>query len=430
MGSVFISTDKQARDAEISLARIDRAISSDEVLKSLAAGLPHVVVEGVRRSLVTERKELGGSLAAYQQAREGYFDLLKERFENEPGTALIIARIVRGFSQKELARRLGLREQAIQRWENEKYRSITLSNYQKVAQVLGVRIRTDDVFDVQGVWAPVYGVSRDEIAKVWRHARTRGWLGINENSEENSMATLVRYVGDHVHRYGTPSLLRTGLNIKEGAYDWTLLAWKAQVTRRAEEIIDQYKPVYEPAEFSWLSDLVKLSRDDDGPLKARSLLLSHGIALVIEPQVPGMPVDGAAFLVDDVPVIGLTLLRDAIDNFWFTLLHEVGHVILHYRTGLTSGFFDDVQERSLDEFEDEANIFAQNLLIPDEIWLRSPVRISKAEQPIEKFAHNIKINPAIIFGRIRKERNDYKIFSNKVGGGTVRRQFTSEFPEH
>jgi HTH-type transcriptional regulator/antitoxin HigA len=135
-----------------------------------------------------------------------------------------------------------------------------------------------------------------------------------------------------------------------------------------------------------------------------------------------MSVDGAAFLVDDVPVIGMTLRRDSIDNFWFTLLHEVAHIVLHYRTGLLSGFFDDVTLPDIDEFEREADRFAQNLLIPDEIWTRSPARIARKAESIEKFAAMLGIHPAIVFGRIQMERDDYSIFADRIGRGTVRKQ--------
>ncbi|MFC7663065.1 ImmA/IrrE family metallo-endopeptidase [Methylorubrum suomiense] len=152
------------------------------------------------------------------------------------------------------------------------------------------------------------------------------------------------------------------------------------------------------------------------------MLLTKGIVLVAERQIPGMRVDGAAFLVDGIPVIGLTLRRDTIDNFWFTLLHEVGHALLHYRSGLNVGFFDDVERPSLEEVELEANEFASNLLIPEEKWKRSPARISKSTGPIEKFAREMNINSAIVFGRIQKERNNYTIFSDLLGKGTVRNQ--------
>jgi HTH-type transcriptional regulator/antitoxin HigA len=142
-----------------------------------------------------------------------------------------------------------------------------------------------------------------------------------------------------------------------------------------------------------------------------------------------MSLDGASFLAGDIPVIGLTLLRDSLDNFWFTLLHEVAHIILHYRTGLSAGFFDDLTENDIDEFEVEANQFAGNLLIPEEAWARSPARISKTVEPIERFAEQLGISPAIVFGRIRMERNNYSIFSNQIGRGVVRKLLRPESRE-
>jgi HTH-type transcriptional regulator/antitoxin HigA len=175
--------------------------------------------------------------------------------------------------------------------------------------------------------------------------------------------------------------------------------------------------------------LVRLSQANDGPLLARDLLKQHGIVLIAERNVPGMKVDGAAFLVDDIPVIGLTLLRDSIDNFWFTLIHEVAHVILHYRTGLAAGFFDDVEASDVDEMEDEANRFAANLLIPEEIWSRSPARIAKTADPIERFADQLGISPAIVFGRVRLERKNYALFADRIGRGKVREHFFLPPPE-
>jgi HTH-type transcriptional regulator/antitoxin HigA len=425
MGTL-IANERQAREVEGAIAALDEALSSEQALRSIVQGLPHEVIEGVRRSLKTERREIAGLLQAYRSAKDGDYSLLMEQVGTDPGAFLIAARIMKGLSQKELARKLGLREQAIQRWEAEKYRSISLSNYQKVAQTLGVRWRMEEMTPLTEQWGLSYDVTRDDLTKVLRHARANGWLATDESSDENALATLVRYVGDHVTRYGTPSLLRTGLKKNERPENWLLLSWKAQVTRRAEAVIGERRPRYRPIDVSWLVELVQLSQFEDGPRRASELLLQHGIVLIVEPHIVGMALDGASFLVDETPVIGMTLLRDTLDNFWFTLLHEVAHIILHYRTGLFAGFFDDFTDKEFDEFEDEANRFAGNLLIPEEAWARSQARISKTPEPIERLAAQLKIHPAIVFGRIRMERNDYSIFSNHLGRGAVRKHLLSE----
>lgn len=421
LGSI-ISTDRQAGEARAAIAELDAALSSEQALASVVKGLPHEVVDGVRTSLITERRELSSMLEAYKCAKTGDFGLLKEKAGNDPGATLIVARISQGLSQKELGRKLGLREQAVQRYEAEKYRSISLANYQKFASVLGVGWRFENFFSATNGWALASEVSPNEARKVLRHARSNGWFAKAERSDEDGLSQLKRYIADHVVKYGAPSLLKTGLNVVDHSEDWVLLSWKAQVTRRAEVIIKNYKLSYRPLEVSWLVDLVRLSALDDGPLRAIELLRTHGIVLIIEPHIAGMGVDGAAFLVGDVPVIGMTLLRDRLDNFWFTLLHEIAHVILHYRTGLAAGFFDDSESPAVDELEETANAFAANLLIPEETWRRSPARISKTSPPVEALAEQLGINPAIVFGRIRMERNNYALFSSRIGSGVLRKQ--------
>jgi HTH-type transcriptional regulator/antitoxin HigA len=423
--NLIISNDRQARETAALIEQINQALSSEQVLKSIVEGLPREVIDGVRRSLTSERNELLETLKSYNEAKSGDFESLKTRAGSDLGDFLIAARIIKGWSQKDLAKNLGLREQAIQRYEAERYRGISLGSYLRFAKVLSVRLSADLLPAFARDILPSFESTEKEAQKVLKHARAHGWLQNNDESDENGFNQLIRHMTDHVEIHGTPSLLRTGLNVEDHSTDWLLLCWKAQITRRAKEEIETSKVKYRPLDVSWLMDLVRLSRLDNGPRQAKELLREHGIILVIEPQIPGMKVDGAAFLIDQTPVIGMTLLRDSIDNFWFTLLHEIGHVILHYRTGLSAGFFDDTETTDVDELEEEANKFAANMLIPEEVWSRSPARISKTAGPIEHFAEKLGISPAIVFGRVRLERKNYSIFSDKIGRGKIRKQFLS-----
>ncbi|MBD8628471.1 ImmA/IrrE family metallo-endopeptidase [Oxalobacteraceae sp. CFBP 8753] len=389
----------------------------------MVEGLPREVIDGVRRSLTTEKNELLETLKSYNDAKSGDFESLKTRTESDLGDFLIAARIIKGWSQKDLAKNLGLREQAIQRYEADRYRSISLGSYLRFAKVLSVRLSADLLPAFARDILPSFESTEKEALKVLKHARAHGWLQNNDESDENGFNQLIRHMTDHVEIHGTPSLLRTGLNVVDHTTDWLLLCWKAQITRRAKVEIEKSRIKYSPLNVSWLIDLVRLSKLENGPRQAKDLLLEHGIILIIEPQIQGMKVDGAAFLIDQTPVIGMTLLRDSIDNFWFTLLHEIGHVILHYRTGLSAGFFDDTETTDVDELEEEANKFSANMLIPEEVWSRSPARISKTAGPIEHFAEQLGISPAIVFGRVRLERKNYAIFSDKIGRGKIRKQF-------
>lgn len=424
--AALITNERQERETAALIEQIAEALSSEQILKQVVDGLPPEVLEGVRQSLVAEKQELINSLEAYRAAQLGSIDALKARAGSDLGALLVAARVAKGWKQKDLARRLFLPEQQIQRYEAEKYRSISLSGLVRVARTLGVRLIADVQQPMHDSWIPSYEMSSAELQKVLKHARENGWLDKADQSDENGISQLRRTVAEHVGEYGTPSLLRTGLNVQDISKDWLLLAWKAQVTRNAMRHIQRRKPKYRPLNMSWLGELVKLSAQEDGPAQAKEMLADYGIIVVIEPQIAGMKVDGAAFLIDEHPVIGLTLRLDTIDNFWFTLMHEVGHVVLHYRSGLASGFFDDFEHLEIDEMEEEANRFAQNMLIPDAVWNRSPARIAKTAAPVEQLAKQLGIASAIIFGRLRMERQNYKIFSDRIGRGRVRKQLLGQ----
>ena len=92
-----------------------------------------------------------------------------------------------------------------------------------------------------------------------------------------------------------------------------------------------------------MRELAKCSIQDDGPSAACDFLAKHGIPLIIEPHLPHTYLDGAAILVfSDRPIIGMTLRHDSrLDNFWFTLMHELAHVALHSGQENTE-FIDDL----------------------------------------------------------------------------------------
>jgi HTH-type transcriptional regulator/antitoxin HigA len=153
--------------------------------------------------------------------------------------------------------------------------------------------------------------------------------------------------------------------------------------------------------------------------------------LIVEPHLPHTHLDGAAVLLDGkLPVIGLTLRHDRLDNFWFVLLHETAHILLHRKRGLDAGFFDneidEVLEPNADEREREADRFAQAALIPDEAWNTSLVRFARSASEIRSFAEKFEVGVAVVAGRIRRERGNYQVFSNLVGHKEVSRLFQED----
>ncbi|MEI6065413.1 MAG: ImmA/IrrE family metallo-endopeptidase, partial [Pseudanabaena sp. ELA748] len=128
---------------------------------------------------------------------------------------------------------------------------------------------------------------------------------------------------------------------------------------------------------------------------------------------------------DGTPVIGLTLRHDRLDNFWFSLCHELAHQSLHLENNISDAFFEDlsVEAPTSDIKEREADTWASNVLIPDALWQSSQAATNPTPANALKLAREVGINPAIIAGRIRKETGNYRLLTNYVGHGEVRKLF-------
>jgi HTH-type transcriptional regulator / antitoxin HigA len=132
-------------------------------------------------------------------------------------------------------------------------------------------------------------------------------------------------------------------------------------------------------------------------------------------------VDGAATLLPDgTPVIGLSLRHDRLDNFWFCLSHELAHVALHLGEEGEQWFVDDLESEGGD-LEDEADAWAREALIPSDIW--ADARNLRTEAEVRALASRLSISPAIVAGRLRFERQNYRLLTDLVGQGRVQSQF-------
>jgi HTH-type transcriptional regulator/antitoxin HigA len=204
-----------------------------------------------------------------------------------------------------------------------------------------------------------------------------------------------------------------------------LNAWYARVLIKArEQDLSNYfdKNI---VTSSWLFDLAKLSLEKNGPAAGIDYLKNHGIRVVIERHLESTHLDGAALLLDDLyPVIALSLRHDRVDNFWFVLFHELAHVVLHLDSQRNIIFDDlDVKKPGIEE---EADKYALNAIIPDQIWKTSLARFSPSEITIKNQAKSLHIHPALIAGRIRWETSKYYSFNELVGHGEVREKLAKE----
>lgn len=218
-----------------------------------------------------------------------------------------------------------------------------------------------------------------------------------------------------------PALLRQHVRSGSEADGYALAAWRIRVSLSA---LEQNAPKYQAGSVThdFVRDLVRLSYLDNGPLLAREFLLKSGIHFVVEGHLPHTHLDGAAIkLPDGSPLLALTLRHDRLDNFWFTLCHELAHVALHFDGEECSAFFDDLDQAGIDTYERDADRWATEALIPSELWHAANMERNPSIRKIIEFASSLRISPAIPAGRIRNEKRNYKIFSGLVGYRKVRK---------
>ena len=139
------------------------------------------------------------------------------------------------------------------------------------------------------------------------------------------------------------------------------------------------------------------------------VLAECGIRFMVIEHLPQTRIDGVCLWLDAQPVIAVSMRYDRLDYFWFTLLHELGHV--NRRDGLTTILAPDVDlvgdkaEKSdlKSEVERMADSFAtEHMLKQDEMdnfIMRVKPMFSKVK--IQGFALRQGVHPAIVIGQLQ-----------------------------
>lgn len=248
-----------------------------------------------------------------------------------------------------------------------------------------------------------------------------GRAGDWKNDRRDSAAMLDRLF----HARGPQPVLahnRQGGGAKTKINPFALEAWRQRVVTRASE--EKKLPAWnlKAVDEGFLRWLVGLSCLAEGPRLACEALEGKGIAVVIEARLDQTLLDGAAILsTDGRPVIGLTLRHNRLDNFWFTLFHEIGHVLLHLTEKTPVLFDSEIDQRKTGKIEQEADRFSLDTLIPPAAW--EQVRHLQYADEIRAAAARLQLNPAVIAGRLRREANDYRKHPTLVGNGKARAAF-------
>ena len=99
--------------------------------------------------------------------------------------------------------------------------------------------------------------------------------------------------------------------------------------------------------------------------KVKELLKECGVALIYESHLPNTYVNGVTYKITcDKAIIMISDRGKRDDSLWFTLFHELGHLIKHSKKEV----FLDLDDTEVTDIEKEANDFAKNVLIPNVLY--------------------------------------------------------------
>ncbi|MBI4080772.1 MAG: ImmA/IrrE family metallo-endopeptidase [Candidatus Levybacteria bacterium] len=212
-----------------------------------------------------------------------------------------------------------------------------------------------------------------------------------------------------------------------------LFAWGLRVLQKAEKIKVPVKYKKGTVNFAFMQEVVRLSAKNKGPLLARDYLKKHGIKLVIEPHLPKTHLDGATLLASkDTPVVGLTIRHDRPDNFWFTLMHELAHVALHYDSSVESFYDEALQDKDgtkIDPKEKDADTLAEETILPKSKWETSAARTTPNQFSTEDLANELNIQTAVIAGMIQFKHQKFYYLNEMIHDESIkiRKYFPNEF---
>lgn len=203
-----------------------------------------------------------------------------------------------------------------------------------------------------------------------------------------------------------------------------LAAWSAHLVEKANKISIPTKFKSGIVNLDFMQKMAKLSVEPNSPILAQNFLKDNGIALVIEPHFNQTYLDGATIMTNkELPIIGLTLRYDRLDNFWFTLMHELAHIALHYDQNINL-FYDDLDGAdSNNKEESEADYLAGEALVSKTKWENSPAKLIPSPIAAESLARELGVHIAIVAGKMRHEGESYQYLNSIVNQEKVRKYF-------
>ncbi|MBF0192977.1 MAG: ImmA/IrrE family metallo-endopeptidase [Magnetococcales bacterium] len=337
---------KRAEKFRISLLELDEQAATNGCPKNIHPK----IFKAQRDSLYTLQQELIVQLKEYEMLKNGEVQLLHGATLQELPKQLIRARIALGMTQKELAIRLGKKEQQIQRWEDSEYESVSFKKLALIKDALGLRI-SESIFLPAPEQAKAIlfnslsqiGLSTDFIKRRLLPIELKN----QELSEENSVQwaqEAAEFIGWIFNLSadallgGKPLLISSNSSnevrykLPEGRKEDFVNAFTVYASKLASilpPIVSRARPVgsLEPPEVIYN----KICNDDGVPCLKKALEYVWGLGVIVLPLGDGGVFHGACFRKFGINIIVLKQKHTSpYESKWlFDLFHELYHAYQH-----------------------------------------------------------------------------------------------------
>lgn len=336
-----------------------------------------------------------------------------------PGDTILELIEERGWTQSELAKRLGYTEKHVSQLLNGKV-PLTDEAALRLERVLGSNA---------GFWLAREAKYREHSARIAAAQAQSDWVSwLDELPLKELMASgaIPKVRNDAKHKPGLVDACLRFFGVASPD-DWRVHYGGMQVAfrrsraeqsdiaaisawlRLGEQQVEKLDgPKYDKGRFEKaLKTIRNLTCEAPNVFepRIRKSLFDAGVTLVLVPAIPRAHVSGVArWLGPTRPLIQLSLYGKSNDKFWFTFFHEAAHILLHANSKeeKKSVFLDDPNaSRSDDPQEHEANRWAGDWLIPAQysdalVGLRS-------KAAVQSFARQLGIHAGIVVGRLQHD---------------------------
>ena len=331
-----------------------------------------------------------------------------------PGEILVEALEERGMSQADLGRRMARPTKTISEIATGKA-AITPETAIQLERALGISA---------ALWLGLESRYREAMARERDREDLEGhvaWLDLFPGKEladrgiidrrarkADQAAALLTYFGVSSpagwERFWGEAAASYRMSETQSVSPYAVAIWLREAEREVEGI---ELPTFDPVR---LRDLVSRIRSLTTALvlamaveEARDVLASAGVGLLLAKSIRGAPASGAVRWIRSNPWIFLTLRHRTEDHLWFSLFHEIGHVLEGgRRKDVAEELTADGMSRS---DEDSANAFAREALLPD-FASSDLLRTGRIDQgAIRESAAVYGVAPGIVVGRLERDRS-------------------------